>query len=68
MEFQSDLIRERIEKELKMISELGFAAYFLLNWTLFVMHSIRIMHTSDEGSGANSIVAYCLRYHRCRSC
>ena len=56
-----DVICERVEKELKMIVELGFAPYFLLNWDI-----IRYAHHKNyayvgRGSGANSIVAYCLR-------
>lgn len=57
----SDIIRERIEKELKMISELGFAPYFLLNWDIVRYAQHKNYAYVGRGSGANSIVAYCLR-------
>lgn len=51
---------ERIEKELKVISECNFCAYFLITWDI-VQFSNRMgfMHVG-RGSGANSIVSYCL--------
>lgn len=56
-----DVIRDRIEKELKMISELGFAPYFLLNWDIVRYAQHKNYAYVGRGSGANSIVAYCLR-------
>ncbi|MBK9639099.1 MAG: PHP domain-containing protein [Bacteroidetes bacterium] len=54
-------IRERVEKELRMINELGFAAYFLINWDIVRYAQRRGYFYVGRGSGANSIVAYCLR-------
>jgi len=47
---------ERIEHELRIVAEMGFAAYFL------VVHDIvsRGGRTCGRGSGAASIIAYCL--------
>ena len=55
------IIRDRVEKELKMIQELGFAAYFLINWDLLRYARRQGYFYVGRGSGANSIVAYCLR-------
>ncbi|AIM37544.1 DNA polymerase III subunit alpha [Sphingobacterium sp. ML3W] len=51
---------QRIEKELKVIDELNFSGYFLITWDI-IQYSNRMgfMHVG-RGSGANSIVAYCL--------
>lgn len=51
---------KRVEKELKVIDELEFSGYFLITWDI-VQHSISqgFMHIG-RGSGANSIIAYCL--------
>lgn len=50
----------RIEKELKVIGNLEFAGYFLITWDIIrYSNSMGFMHIG-RGSGANSIVAYCL--------
>lgn len=50
----------RIEKELKVIGDLEFAGYFLITWDIIrYSNSMGFMHIG-RGSGANSIVAYCL--------
>ena len=51
---------ERIKRELKVVDRLDFSRYFLITWDI-----IRYAHTSGyhhvgRGSGANSIVAFCL--------
>ncbi|MBD1432399.1 DNA polymerase III subunit alpha [Sphingobacterium sp. DN00404] len=52
--------RERVEKELRVIDELGFSGYFLITWDIVrYSNSMGFMHVG-RGSGANSIVAYCL--------
>lgn len=52
--------RQRVEKELKVIDELGFSGYFLITWDIIrYSASLGFMHIG-RGSGANSIVAYCL--------
>lgn len=50
----------RIDKELKVIDELEFSGYFLITWDI-VQYSKNcgFLHIG-RGSGANSIVAYCL--------
>ena len=48
----------RTLKELKVIDNLGFAAYFLITWDIIrYAHSVGYHHVG-RGSGANSIVAY----------
>lgn len=52
--------RSRIHKELKVIAEMELCAYYLITWD-FVQyaHSCGYWHVG-RGSGANSIVAYCI--------
>lgn len=52
--------KARVEKELKVIDELEFSGYFLITWDI-IRYSISMgfLHIG-RGSGANSIVAYCL--------
>lgn len=51
---------QRVEKELRVIDELEFSGYFLITWDI-VQYSISqgFLHIG-RGSGANSIIAYCL--------
>ncbi|MFY1047515.1 DNA polymerase III subunit alpha [Chryseobacterium sp. GP-SGM7] len=51
---------ERVEKELAVIDQLNFCGYFLITWDI-IQYSNRMgfMHVG-RGSGANSIIAYCL--------
>ena len=51
---------ERVRKELKVIRELDFAAYFLITWDIVRYAESSEYHHVGRGSGANSIVAYCL--------
>ncbi|ATL45794.1 DNA polymerase III subunit alpha [Chitinophaga caeni] len=51
----------RIEKELKVVSDLNFTAYFLITWDIIRFANERGFFYVGRGSGANSIVAYCLR-------
>ena len=52
--------RVRVEKELKVIDELNFSGYFLISWDIVrYSNSLGFMHIG-RGSGANSIVSYCL--------
>jgi DNA-directed DNA polymerase III PolC len=53
--------RERVIKELKIIDELGFNAYFLISWDILRYAENRGFFYVGRGSGANSIVAYCLK-------
>ena len=54
-------VRERMEKELKLIIELGFCSYFLINWDMVNYARSRDFYYVGRGSGANSMVAYLLR-------
>lgn len=52
--------KARIEKELKVIDQLEFSGYFLVTWDIIrYSNSQGFMHIG-RGSGANSIIAYCL--------
>ena len=52
--------RERVEKELKVIHQLEFSGYFLITWDIIrYSNSMGFLHIG-RGSGANSIIAYCL--------
>jgi DNA polymerase-3 subunit alpha len=51
----------RIRHELDIICRLGFAAYFLITWDIVRYSVSRGFYHVGRGSGANSIVAYCLR-------
>lgn len=52
--------QKRVEKELKVIDELHFSAYFLMTWDIIrYSNSMGFMHVG-RGSGANSIVSFCL--------
>lgn len=52
--------KDRVEKELTVINQLNFCGYFLITWDI-IQYSNRMgfMHVG-RGSGANSIIAYCL--------
>jgi DNA-directed DNA polymerase III PolC len=52
--------KERVDKELKVIAELNFQAYFLITCDIVNEAKRRGFHHVGRGSGANSIVAYCL--------
>ena len=51
----------RVEKELEIISNQGFNAYFLIVWDMLRYANERGFYHVGRGSGANSVVAYCLR-------
>src|SRR5690606_37109429 len=51
---------QRVQKELKVIDQLEFSGYFLITWDIVrYSSSLGLMHIG-RGSGANSIIAYCL--------
>lgn len=57
---KNSLAVERVKKELRVINELNFCGYFLITWDIIqYSNSIGFMHVG-RGSGANSIIAYCL--------
>jgi len=51
----------RIQNELQVIDRLGFSSYFLITWDVIRYSLSRGFYHVGRGSGANSIVAYCLR-------
>ncbi|MDD3638262.1 MAG: PHP domain-containing protein, partial [Bacteroidales bacterium] len=53
--------RRRVEEELTIIDKLGFSAYFLITWDVIRYSMSRGFYHVGRGSGANSVVAYCLR-------
>jgi len=55
------MARERLTHELKIIEQMGFTAYFLITWDLIRYAQGRGFYHVGRGSGANSLVAYCLR-------
>lgn len=52
---------KRVKQELKVIYELDFCAYFLITWDIIRYSMGQGYYHVGRGSGANSIVAYCLR-------
>jgi error-prone DNA polymerase len=52
---------ERLQKELAAIDHLGFNAYFLITWDIVRYAENRGFVHVGRGSGANSLVAYCLK-------
>jgi len=52
--------RKRVEKELGIIHQLDFTAYFLITWDIIRYARSRGFFHVGRGSGANSMVAYCL--------
>ena len=53
--------RRRVENELNIIFKLGFASYFLITWDIIRYSMSRGYYHVGRGSGANSVVAYCLK-------
>ncbi len=51
----------RIRHELDIIDRMKFSAYFLITWDIIRYSMSRGFYHVGRGSGANSIVAYCLR-------
>lgn len=53
---------ERLEKELSVITSMGFSDYFLIVWDIMVYaHQQNIFTGSGRGSAAGSLVAYLLK-------
>ena len=51
----------RVEKELEIIEKMGFCAYFLIAWDIVNFAMKQGFYHVGRGSGANSVVAYCLK-------
>ena len=60
-ESPNETILNRIKKELHIIKEKGFVAYFLINWRILEYARSKGYFYVGRGSGANSIIAYLLR-------
>ena len=54
-------LMERIDRELDIIIQKGFVAYFLISWDIVRYAREKGYYYVGRGSGANSVVAYCLR-------
>ena len=52
---------KRVRPELEIIDKLGFSSYFLITWDIIRYSMSRGFYHVGRGSGANSIVAYCLK-------
>ena len=52
---------QRVNKELDIIDTLGFSSYFLISHDIIRYTMSRGFYHVGRGSGANSVVAYCLR-------
>ncbi len=53
--------KKRIQHELAIIDKLGFSAYFLITWDIIRYSMARGFYHVGRGSGANSVIAYCLK-------
>ena len=51
---------QRLERELDVVKQLGFGAYFLITWDIVRYSKAQGFFHMGRGSGANSIIAYCL--------
>jgi error-prone DNA polymerase len=56
----NEKVRQRLEHELKIITQLGFEDYFLLVWDVARYARGRGIRCAGRGSAADSAVAYCL--------
>jgi DNA-directed DNA polymerase III PolC len=52
---------QRVRHELEIIYRMNFSAYFLIAWDIIRYSMSRSFHHVGRGSGANSVVAYCLK-------
>ena len=57
---QHERALERVRKELQVIHRLGFSSYFLITWDIVRYAQSAGYYHIGRGSGANSIVAFCL--------
>lgn len=55
------VMRERFERELRIIKEKEFCTYFLIAYDLIQFADANQMDHVGRGSGANSMVAYCMQ-------
>ena len=57
----SKMVLDRVEKELRIIEQMDYSAYFLINWDIITYAQHKNYYWVGRGSGANSMVAYLLR-------
>ena len=57
---KNQVAKDRVNNELEIIDSLGFNAYFLITWDIIRYARSRGLYYVGRGSGANSVVAYCL--------
>ncbi len=58
---ENKIALKRIRHELSIIDQMGFSSYFLITWDIIRYSMSRGFYHVGRGSGANSIVAYCLK-------
>jgi len=58
---KNKIAKQRVLKELQIIEDLHFSTYFLITWDLIRYAQSRGFYHVGRGSGANSVVAYCLQ-------
>ncbi len=56
----TELIQQRLKKELLLIKQQDFVSFFLINWKIVQYAKNKDYYHVGRGSGANSIVAYLL--------
>ncbi len=56
----SQKVVDRVDRELTVIAQKDFVSYFLINWDLIRFAKRKGFFHVGRGSGANSLVAYCL--------
>ncbi|MGE5397166.1 MAG: DNA polymerase III subunit alpha [Chitinophagales bacterium] len=56
----SEAARDRLDHELSIINELGYAGYFLVVWDIVNYARRERIRYAGRGSAADSLVAYCL--------
>jgi DNA polymerase III subunit alpha len=56
----TDIVKERLERELKVIESKGFASYFLIVWDFCNYAHENNIAIGARGSGVGTIVGYCL--------
>lgn len=52
---------KRVTNELEIVEKLGFSSYYLITWDIVRYAMSKGYYCVGRGSGANSVVAYCLR-------
>jgi len=57
----SEVLRDRIDYELEVVTSKGFASYFLIVWDCVRFAREQGIPVGARGSGCSSVVTYCLR-------